>query len=424
MKVLVVGAGGREHALVEAMAASTLVDDLHCAPGNPGIAARAACHPVAAADVDGLVELAAALDADLVVPGPEAPLVAGLADALRQRGIATFGPGRAGAQLEGSKAFAKDVMRAAGVATARSRTATTLDEARAAIAALGPRVVVKADGLAAGKGVVVCDDPDAAAAAAADMLVGGAHGDAGRVVLVEERLSGPEASLLAICDGETAVALPPARDYKRIGDGDTGANTGGMGAYSPLDDVPPALAEELLDAVHRPVLRELARRGVRFCGVLYAGLMLTADGPRVLEFNTRLGDPEAEAILPRIADDLAARFADAARGRLGDEPVATREEAAVTVVLASRGYPASSEPGVPIDGLDAAAALGVRVFHAGTARRGERIVTAGGRVLAVTGLGATVGEARRRAYAGADAIRFDGAQRRGDIAAARVPAAP
>jgi phosphoribosylamine--glycine ligase len=197
-----------------------------------------------------------------------------------------------------------------------------------------------------------------------------------------------------------------------------------MGAYSPLDDVPPALADELLDAVHRPVLRELARRGVRFCGVLYAGLMLTADGPRVLEFNTRLGDPEAEAILPRIADDLAARFADAARGQLGDEPVATRQEAAVTVVLASRGYPASSEAGVPIDGLDAAAALGVRVFHAGTARRDERIVTAGGRVLAVTGLGATVDEARRRAYAGADAIRFDGAQRRGDIAAARVPAAP
>jgi phosphoribosylamine--glycine ligase len=377
---------------------------------------------VAAADVDGLVELAAALDADLVVPGPEAPLVAGLADALRRLGIATFGPGREAARLEGSKAFAKEVMHAAGVATARSRAATSLDEAKAAIAALGPRLVVKADGLAAGKGVVVCDDAGAAEAAAAEMLVGGAHGEAGRVVLVEERLSGPEASLLAICDGETAVALPAARDYKRIGDGDTGANTGGMGAYSPLDDVPAALADELLDAVHRPVLRELARRGVRFCGVLYAGLMLTADGPRVLEFNVRLGDPEAEAILPRVRGDLAARFADAAAGRLGEEPVATCAEAAVTIVLASRGYPAASEPGVAIDGLADAAALGVRVYHSGTARRGDRIVTAGGRVLALTALGATVDEARRRAYAGADAIHFDGAQRRGDIAAARVPA--
>jgi phosphoribosylamine--glycine ligase len=424
MKVLVVGSGGREHALVEALAASPLVGELHCAPGNPGIAASAACHPVAAANVDGLVELASALGADLVVPGPEAPLVAGLADELRRLGISTFGPGREAARLEGSKAFAKDVMRAAGVATARSRTAHSLAEARAAIAALGPQVVIKADGLAAGKGVVVCDDPGAAEAAAEDMLVGGAHGDAGRVVLVEERLSGAEASLLAICDGETAVALPAARDYKRIGDGDTGANTGGMGAYSPLHDVPAALVDEILETVHRPVLHELARRGVRFCGVLYAGLMLTADGPRVLEFNTRFGDPEAEAILPRIRDDLAARFADAASGRLTEEPVVTRDEAAVTIVLASRGYPAASEPGVPIDGIDAAAALGARVYHAGTARRGERIVTAGGRVLAVTGLGATVDDARRRTYAAADAIHFDGAQRRGDIAADCVPAAP
>ncbi len=422
MKVLIVGAGGREHALADVLAGCESVREVHAAPGNPGIARNATCHPIAATDIEGVTDLARAIHADLVVIGPEAPLVAGLADALRHGGVAVFGPGAAAARLEGSKAFAKDVMQAAGVAAASSFTAATMTEARAAIAALGGPAVVKADGLAAGKGVVVCDDAAAAEAAANEMLVGGVLGEAGRMLVIEERLVGPEVSLLALCDGETAVPLAAAQDYKRIGDGDRGANTGGMGAHSPVPGLDVTRVAELTEAVHVPVLRELARRGLHFNGCLYAGLMLTATGPRVLEFNVRFGDPETQALLPRIEGDFAERLLEAATGRLAREAVRVRPGASVSVVLASRGYPEGSEAGVAITGIDAAEATGARVYHAGTALRGDRLVTAGGRVLAVTALGASLAEARERAYAACESIAFDGAQYRRDIAAAAVTA--
>jgi phosphoribosylamine--glycine ligase len=420
VKVLLVGSGGREHALAAALARSPSVTELHAAPGNPGISALAACHPVHVTDVDGIVELARAVEADMVVVGPEAPLVAGLADALRPAGFPVFGPGAAAAQLEGSKAFAKEIMHAAGVPTAASFTATTMTETRAALAALDGPAVIKADGLAAGKGVVVCDDAAQAEAAAAEMLVGGSLGDAGRTLVIEERLTGSEVSLLAICDGETAVPLAAAQDFKRIGDGDTGPNTGGMGAYSPVPGVGALSAAEICDVVHVPVLRELGRRGLHFTGCLYAGLMLTPAGAKVLEFNVRFGDPETQALVPRIEDDLAARLYDAACGRLQREAIRFRPGACVSVVLASRGYPATSESGVEITGCEAAEASDpagrVSVFHAGTAWRGDRLVTAGGRVLGVTALGDDLGGARARAYAAADHISFDGMQRRDDIA--------
>ena len=422
MKVLLVGSGGREHALAAALSRSPSVTELHAAPGNPGISALAACHPVRVDDIDGIVELARAVEADLVVVGPEAPLVAGLADALRPAGFPVFGPGGAAARLEGSKAFAKEIMHAAGVPTAASFTASTMTETRAALAALGGAAVIKADGLAAGKGVVVCDDAAEAESAAAEMLVGGSLGDAGRTLVIEERLTGPEVSLLAICDGETAVPLAAAQDFKRIGDDDTGPNTGGMGAYSPVPGVGAVSAAEICDVVHVPVLRELGRRRLHFTGCLYAGLMLTPSGPKVLEFNVRFGDPETQALVPRIEDDLAVRLLDAACGRLQRTAIRSRPGACVSVVLASRGYPATSESGVEITGCEAAEASDptgrVAVFHAGTAWRGDRLVTAGGRVLGVTALGDDLADARSRAYAAADLISFDGLQRREDIARA------
>jgi phosphoribosylamine--glycine ligase len=419
--VLIVGSGGREHALAAALARSPTVTELHAAPGNPGISRLAACHPVHVLDLDGIVALARSISADLVVIGPEAPLVAGLADVLRHTGIPVFGPSGAAARLEGSKAFAKEVMQAAGVPAAASFNAATMTEVRAALAALDGPAVVKADGLAAGKGVVVCDTAEEAEAAAAEMLVGGSLGDAGRTLVIEERLTGPEVSLLALCDGETAVPLAAAQDFKRLGDGDAGPNTGGMGAFSPVPGVGAVSAAEICDVVHVPVLRELGRRGIHFSGCLYAGIMLTAGGARVLEFNVRFGDPETQALVPRIEDDLAARLYDAACGRLTRDAVRFRRGACVTVAMASRGYPASSESGVEIVGCDAAEASDpdgrVQVFHAGTARRGDHLVTAGGRVLGVTALGDDLADARARAYAAADLISFDGMQLRTDIAA-------
>ncbi len=387
MKVLVVGSGGREHALAWAISRSAALTELHAAPGNPGIAALAHCHPVGAADVPSL---AAELRADLVVVGPEAPLVAGLADEVRRRGITTFGPSAAAARIEGSKTFAKDVMDAAGVANAK-----TLAVAR-------PPCVVKADGLAAGKGVWVCRTQEEL-------------DDALRAVTppfhVEELLEGPELSVFAIAAGEHAVVMPPGRDFKRIGDGDTGPNTGGMGSYAPLGDVTDAELEEILETVHRPVLRELAARGTPFHGLLYAGLMRTADGMRVIEFNCRFGDPETQSILPLLASDLLPALAG--------EParLETTGEAAVTVVIAGRDYPVQGDQGTTIDGVDAAEAAGALVFHAGTAVRGDRLVTNGGRILGVTGRGPTVADARTAAYAAAAHIDFDGMQYRSDIAA-------
>ncbi len=391
MSVLVVGSGGREHALVWALAREGV--ELHAAPGNPGIAALASCHPVRADDPASLVPLADELGVDLVVVGPEAPLVAGLADALRRRGIPVFGPSSAAARIEGSKSFAKDVMDAAGVPTAG-----TLAVAR-------PPCVVKADGLAAGKGVWVCrDQPELEAALPAVQALG-------QPFHVEELLEGPELSLLAIAAGEEAVALPPARDYKRIGDGDTGPNTGGMGSFSPVADAPDP--EEILETIHRPVLRELARRGTPFTGLLYAGLMLTADGVRVIEFNCRFGDPETQSLLPRLEGSLLGALAASAAGELAGVELPANELAAVTVVVASGDYPEGGDSGTPID-VEATDAL---VFHAGTALQGARLVTNGGRVLDVVGTGATVADARASAYAGVACIDFTGMQFRSDIGA-------
>ncbi len=392
--MLVVGSGGREHALAWALSRSSDVEELHAAPGNPGIAALAHCHPVRVDDQAALVSLARELRIDLVVVGPEAPLVAGLADELRRRGISVFGPSAAAARIEGSKAFAKEVLEAARVPTAR-----LLPVAR-------PPCVVKADGLAAGKGAWVCrtrEELDAALRSAERL---------GQPFHVEELLEGAELSLFAVAAGETAVALPPARDYKRAGDGDSGPNTGGMGSFSPLPDVPDSAAPEILEAVHLPVLRELARRGAPFQGLLYAGLISTAEGLQVIEFNCRFGDPETQSLLPRLESDLLPLLA----GELG-EPPRVSPRAAVTVVLASAAYPEGGDSGTPIEGVAEAEAAGALVFHAGTALHDGRLVTNGGRILDVVGLGETVAAARTAAYAAAGRIQFAGMRYRTDIAA-------
>jgi phosphoribosylamine---glycine ligase len=401
-KVLVVGAGGREHAIVRALKRSPQQPEVFAAPGNAGIARDATIVP------DG--ELAGM---DLVVVGPEAPLVAGLADECAAAGVRCFGPTAAAARLEGSKAFAKEVMAAAGVPTGSHAVVESVDDGLAAIG--GYPAVIKADGLAAGKGVVIAPDERAAREALATMLVERRFGDA--PVVVEEFLDGSELSLLAICDGRTALPLAPARDYKRIGEGDTGPNTGGMGCYSPVPEIDDAFVERIRSEVHQPVVDELARRGTPFHGVLYAGLMLTAGGVKVLEFNVRFGDPETQAVLPRLRSDLLDLLERAtAPGGLEGAALEWDARSAVTVVLASRGYPASSSSGDVITGLDRVPE-GVEVTHAGTAQRNGDVVTAGGRVLNVTALGEGTRSARERAYAAADVIAFEGRQLRRDIAA-------
>ncbi|MGH3102869.1 MAG: phosphoribosylamine--glycine ligase [Gaiellaceae bacterium] len=401
MRVLLVGSGGREHALAWKLSQSSGLE-LHAAPGNPGIAAVGACHPVRSEDAEGLLGLAAELEVDLVVIGPESPLVAGVGDELRHSGIAVFGPGSAAARLEGSKTFAKEVMRAAGVATAET------------MAVARPPCVVKVDGLAGGKGVFVCrTQADLDAGLVSASTYGGA-------LVIEELLEGREISLFALADGREALALAPAQDFKRLEDGDTGPNTGGMGSYSPVPGLGPELVEELIETVHRPVLAELARRGTPFVGLLYAGLMLTEDGPKVLEFNCRFGDPETQSILPRLEGDFLGALWAAAGGELGGAELSASGDAAVTVVLAAPDYPARTDSGTPIHGVAEAEATGAVVFHAGTALRGDRLVTNGGRVLDVTALGPTLAAARSAAYAACDRISFAGARRRGDIALAAV----
>jgi phosphoribosylamine--glycine ligase len=395
VRVLLIGSGGREHALAWRLRQSPRLDELHAAPGNPGIAALGTCHPVREEDGEGLLDLARSLDADLVVVGPEAPLVAGVADELRHAGVAVLGPSREAARVEGSKSFAKALMRAAGVPTA------------ATLAVARPPCVVKVDGLAAGKGVFVCRDQEALDRALRSV--------GNQPLVIEELLEGDEVSLLVLTDGRNAVPLAPARDYKRVGDGDTGPNTGGMGSYAPVEELSASAVDELIETVHRPVLAELAARGKPFVGVLYAGLMLTDAGPKVLEFNCRFGDPETQSILPLLEGDLLEALAAAASRDLGDAPLDVRDGAAVTVVLASRDYPERGEAGTPIDGIDAAEGDAL-VFHAGTAVRGGSVVTNGGRVLGVTGVGPTVEAARDSAYAACSSISFDGMKYRRDIA--------
>ncbi|MFI9269942.1 phosphoribosylamine--glycine ligase [Kitasatospora sp. NPDC052896] len=410
MKVLVIGGGAREHALCRSLSQDPAVSELHCAPGNAGIAAVATVHPVDQLDGDQVTELARQLAADLVVVGPEAPLVAGVAEPLRAAGIPVFGPSAPAAQLEGSKAFAKDVMAAAGVPTARSYVCASPEEAAAALDAFGAPYVVKDDGLAAGKGVVVTADRTAALA----------HAAACESVVIEEYLDGPEVSLFAITDGTTVLPLVPAQDFKRALDGDHGPNTGGMGAYSPLPWAPPGLVDEVLTTVLQPTVDELRRRGTPFSGLLYAGLALTSRGTRVIEFNARFGDPETQVVLARLRTPLAGVLLAAAQGRLAElEPLRWREEAAVTVVVAAEGYPAAPRSGDVIEGLaEAEAADGtVYVLHAGTRTDQDgRVVSAGGRVLSVTATGADLAQARERAYAGVAEIRLAGSQHRTDIA--------
>jgi phosphoribosylamine--glycine ligase len=398
VKVLVVGSGGREHALAWALSRSPRLSELHAAPGNPGIAALASCHPVRADDSASLVALARELRIDLVVVGPELPLVAGLADELRHAGILVLGPGAAAAQIEGSKAFSKDVMDAAGVPTARTLTTPA------------PPCVVKADGLAAGKGVWICRtqaELDAAVRAAEAL---------GQPFHAEELLEGEEVSVFALCDGTTALPLPAAQDYKRIGDGDEGPNTGGMGSYSPVPRLSDDEVAAIVGTVHRPVLRELAARGAPFNGVLFAGLMLTPDGPRVLEFNCRFGDPETQSLLPRLEGDLLEALHAAAAGELAGTDLAASGQAAVTVVLAAPDYPERGDSGTPIEGIEDAEAAGALVFHAGTALYDGRLVTNGGRILNVTALGDSIADARTAAYDAAVRIHFAGVRFRRDIA--------
>jgi phosphoribosylamine---glycine ligase len=413
MKVLVVGAGGREHAIVRALRRSPQGPQVLCSPGNPGIGRDARLLQVAVEDIVGIAEAAKREGVELVVVGPEAPLVAGLVDELADRGIAAFGPTREAARLEGSKVFAKEVMEAAAVATATWAVVDTVDDGMGAIERYP--AVIKFDGLAAGKGVVIAGDEHEARDALHAFLVERRFGE-GRVV-VEEALVGEELSLLALCDGETAVPMAPAQDYKRIHDGDRGPNTGGMGSYSPVPGVDRAMVEEIVRTVHQPVIDELRHRGTPFHGCLYAGLMLTAIGPRVLEFNVRFGDPETQAVLPRLRSDLLdlLQRATVPGGLAGDDPE-WDDRWAVTVVLASAGYPQSSSSGDVISGLDDVPA-GIEVTHAGTSSGpGEQIVTAGGRVLNVTALGEGPDAARDAAYAAADLITFEGRQLRTDIA--------
>jgi phosphoribosylamine--glycine ligase len=415
VKVLVIGSGGREHALAWALAQDPEVEQVVAAPGNPGIAVlrpaydgqTIVCRPVDISDHDAVVALARELDVDLVVVGPEAPLVAGLADPLRDAGFAVFGPSREAAQIEGSKAFAKDVMAAASVPTGRAYVCTTPEEAATAIDAFGPPYVVKDDGLAAGKGVVVTSDREAALAHAAEC----------DQVLIEEFLDGPEVSLFAITDGTTVLPMQPAQDFKRLGDNDEGPNTGGMGAYTPLPWAPDDLVADITENVLQPTVDELRHRGTPFSGLLYAGLALTSRGVRVIEFNCRFGDPETQALLPMLKTPLGGLLYAAATGKLADHgDLSWRNASSVAVVVAAKKYPANPRKGDAITGVDQAESDHVRVFHAGTALDDEELVTAGGRVLAVSAVGKDLAEARQRAYAAVGQIRIKGSQHRTDIA--------
>jgi len=419
VKVLVIGSGAREHAIVRALTLDPSVDAVIAAPGNPGIDAIALCRelPHGLLDGEGIADLGAELGADLVVIGPEAPLVAGVADAVRERGIACFGPSATAARLEGSKAFAKEVMAEAGVPTALAHVCTTMDEVARALDVFGAPYVVKDDGLAAGKGVVVTDNRSQALAHAIQCL-----NKPGTRIVVEEFLDGPEISLFCISDGTTVVPLAPAQDFKRLSDNDEGPNTGGMGAYSPLDWAPASLVNDVIDRVAQPTVDEMRRRGTPFAGVLYVGLALTSRGLRVVEFNARFGDPETQVVLARLATPLAGLLYAAAVGKLDElPPLRWRPEHAVTVVVASKGYPGSPRDGDVIEGLAAVGMVGEDAYalHAGTAvKKDGAIVSAGGRVLSIVATGADLAQARDRAYRAVRRIKLKGSTHRTDIALA------
>jgi phosphoribosylamine--glycine ligase len=416
MRLLVVGGGGREHALTDKLRRDAPDADILVAPGNPGTARMAENVPVRANDVDGLERLARDRDVHLTIVGPEAPLAAGIADRFAAAGLALFGPTAAAARIEASKAFAKRLMRDASIPTASFRTFEDADAARAYLDAHGAPVVVKASGLAGGKGAFVCATLEEARAALDQIMVGGRFGDAGETVVIEEFMEGEELSVFFLCDGERAVPLAPSRDHKRLEEGGGGPNTGGMGAYAPVADGTPELVEAVRRTIALPALAALREAGAPYRGFLYAGLMLTREGPRVVEFNCRLGDPEAQVVLPLTGSSLMEPMLAVARGEgIGDWAPATREGAALTTVLASRGYPLSYPTGLPITLPGGLEGDDLRIYHAGTATREGRLVTAGGRVLAVTGLGATLREAAERSREAAERIEFEGKTWRRDI---------
>jgi phosphoribosylamine--glycine ligase len=414
MNVLLIGSGGREHALAWKMAASPMLTRLFAAPGNPGIAKEAECVALDTSDHAAIDAFCREKVIDLVVVGPEAPLVAGLADALGAAGIRVFGPSKAAARLEGSKGFTKDLCARYGIPTAAYGRFGNAEDAKAYVAKVGAPIVVKADGLAAGKGVTVAMS-EGEALSAIDACFEGAFGGAGAEVVVEEYLEGEEASFFCLCDGATALPFGTAQDHKRVGEGDTGPNTGGMGAYSPAPAMTPATVERTMREIIEPTMRGMAEMGAPFSGVLYAGLMLTADGPKLIEYNVRFGDPECQVLMPRLKDDILVLMRAAADGQLGHISVRWRDEAALTVVMAAKGYPASPEKGAPVSGIEEAEAEGAVVFHAGTTEKDGQLVASGGRVLNITGLGATVAEAQRKAYAAVDRIGFPGGFCRRDI---------
>lgn len=415
LRLLVVGGGGREHAVAWALRQSPLAGDIYAAPGNAGIEQVAACAPIEAEDVDGLLRFARQQAVDLTIIGPEAPLALGIVDAFQAAGLRVFGPTQAAARLESSKAFAKAFMQRHHIPTGHYAAFDDYEGALAHLDTLTSPVVIKADGLAAGKGVVVCDTPEQARDALRHMLVEGAFGPAGQTVLIEERLSGPEVSVLAFCDGQTLAPMPAARDHKRVYDGDAGPNTGGMGAYAPAPDVPPQLVDEIVRGVLQPAVDGMAAEGTPYVGVLYAGIMLTADGPRALEFNCRFGDPETQVILPLLDTDLIAVLLACVEGRLDQLEVRWKPQSCAAVVASSPGYPGSYPKGLPVtigEGTDAA---DVFVFHAGTAHAEGQLVTSGGRVLAVSALGDNLTDALGRAYDALGSIHFEGMHYRRDI---------
>ena len=421
MRVLVVGGGGREHALCWTIAASPLVETLFCAPGNAGIAADAVCVPIEAEDLDGILDFARRQRIDFVVVGPEAPLVAGLVDRLEEAGIKAFGPTAAAARLEGSKAFTKELCARHGIPTASYGRFRELEAAKAFIEDRPLPIVVKADGLAAGKGVTIAETRDDALAAAREMLTGGRFGAAGEEIVIEEFLAGEEASFFALVDGETALPLAAAQDHKRAGGGDTGPNTGGMGAYSPAPVVTEEIAERIMARIVRPTVAAMKEEGVPFKGVLYAGLMIEDGEPRLLEYNVRFGDPECQALMVRLASDLLPALIASADGVLDMFDLRWHDDAALIVVMASKGYPGPYEKGTAIDGLDASSAIdGVTVFHAGTEDDGGTIRAAGGRVLGITALAPSIAEAQFLAYRAVDAIDWPGGFCRRDIGARAI----